>query len=385
VSERVPEPTLVECANCRRQVPDGSFCGHCGASLSTATALSRRHAYAASPAESVYHVGLATTLFPHLTRWRGALFAWCLLAGVAVTVVLVGLNLFAAAAAVAVLLLPVLYLLYLYEARVYADRPWLVMGLAFGLPLVLGVLLTLVLGTAITGLALAGDWSLRLLLELVIDPVLALLATLIGPLLLLSRRTFDDVLDAVTFGATSGLAFALGQTGVAVWPLLTGRVVSEGVPVQWALLLLRQGVLLALVSMATASLLATALWMRRRAARSRLDDRWLWHPALMVAVAVAARIAAVALGLSPRLLLDVVGVALVVFLLFLYLRLVVHNALLEEGPELEIGAASPCPECHRLVPAMRFCPACGVARSAAPKPPTARRGTAPAPRPTKTH
>ena len=86
MSERGPEPTLVECANCRRQVPDGSFCGHCGASLSAATALSRRHAYAASPAESVYHVGLATTLFPHLTRGRGALFAWCLLAGVGVTV-----------------------------------------------------------------------------------------------------------------------------------------------------------------------------------------------------------------------------------------------------------------------------------------------------------
>jgi hypothetical protein len=330
-------------------------------------------------------VGLATTLFPHLSRGRGAMFVWYLLAGVALTVALVALNLFASAAAVAVLLLPVLYLLYLYEARVYADRPWLVLALAFGLPLVLGVILTLFLGTVITGLALAGDQNLRLLLELVVDPALALLATLVGPLLLLSRRTFDEVLDAVTFGATSGLAFALGQTGVAVWPLLTGRVVSEGVPAQWTLLLLRQGVLLALFSMATASLLSTAVWIGRRAARKRLDDRWLWSPPVMVAVALAARIVVAAMGLSPRLLLDVVGVAVVVFLLFLYLRLVVHNALLEEGLELEIGPTAPCPECHRAVPAMLFCPACGVARSAAPKPASSKRGAAHAPRPTETH
>jgi hypothetical protein len=353
-------------------VPEGSFCGHCGASLSTGTTLYRRHAYAASPAESVYHVSLATTLFPHLSRGRGALFAWCLLAGVAATVALVALNLFPAAAAVALLLLPVLYLLYLFEARVYADRPWLVLGLAFGLPLVLGAILTLLVGTVITDLALAAEWNLRLLLELVIDPVLALLATLVGPVLLLRRRGFDDVLDAVTFGAASGLAFSLGQTGVAVLPLLTGRVVSEGVPAQWGLLLLRQGILLALLSMATASLLATAVWMRRRGTRKRLDEEWLWKPAMIVAVAVAARIAAAAIGLSPRLLLDVVGAAAVVFLLFLYLRLVVHNALLEEGLELEIGPPSICPECHRLVPTMLFCPACGVARSAAPKPPSAQ-------------
>jgi rRNA maturation endonuclease Nob1 len=383
VSERSPEPALVECANCRRRVPEGSFCGHCGASLSTGTAVNRRHAYAASPAESVYHVGLATTLFPHLSRGRGAMFAWYLLAGVAVTVALVALNLFASAAAVAVLLLPVLYLLYLHEARVYADRPWLVLALAFGLPLVLGVILTLVLGTAITSLALAGDQNLRLLLEVVVDPVLALVATLVGPLLLLSRRTFDEVLDAVTFGASSGLAFSLGQTALAVWPLLTGRVVSEGVPAQWTLLLLRQGILLALVSMATASLLTTAVWMGRRAARKRLDDRWLWSPPVMVLVAAAARIVAAALGVSPRLLLDVLGVAVLVFLLFLYLRLVVHNALLEEGLELEIGPGSPCPECHRVVPAMLFCPACGAARSAAPKPASSRRGAATTP--TETH
>ena len=74
-----------------------------------------------------------------------------------------------------------------------------------------------------------------------------------------------------------------------------------------------------------------------------------------------------ALGITPRLLLNVLGTIVAIFLLFLYLRLAVHNALLEEGRELEIGPTSTCPECHRLVPTMGFCPACGVNRSAAPR------------------
>jgi rRNA maturation endonuclease Nob1 len=53
--------------------------------------------------------------------------------------------------------------------------------------------------------------------------------------------------------------------------------------------------------------------------------------------------------------------------LLLYVRLVIHQALLVEGVEHEIGPDSPCPECHRLVPTMAFCPACGAARAAASK------------------
>jgi hypothetical protein len=63
----------------------------------------------------------------------------------------------------------------------------------------------------------------------------------------------------------------------------------------------------------------------------------------------------------------VISIALVAALLLLYLRLVLHHALLEEGAEHEIGTLAPCPECNRLVPTMLFCPACGVARSAASK------------------
>jgi hypothetical protein len=367
VSEGAEHPSLVRCANCGHEVPDGAYCGHCGASLVAGVAKGRRHAYAAAPAESVYHVGLATTLFPHLARRGSAMFAWCALTGVLVVFVLVALNLFASAAAVAVLLLPVLYLLYLYEARVYGDRPWSVLALVFVLPLALGVLMDVFLGGVITSLALLGDRSLLLVLEILLWPLLALAATIVGPALLLGRSAFEEVLDAVALGASSGLAFNLGVSAVAVWPLLAGPVVSEGVPAQWMLLLLRQGVLMAFVNMAAASLLSAAIWRRRHGSSKRLDERWFWSAPAMVAVAVAARITVAALGITPRLLLNVLGTIVAIFLLFLYLRLAVHNALLEEGRELEIGPTSTCPECHRLVPTMRFCPACGVNRSAAPR------------------
>ena len=53
--------------------------------------------------------------------------------------------------------------------------------------------------------------------------------------------------------------------------------------------------------------------------------------------------------------------------LLLYVRLVIHQALMVEGAEHEIGPDAPCPECHRIVPAMAFCPACGAARAAGTK------------------
>jgi hypothetical protein len=66
-------------------------------------------------------------------------------------------------------------------------------------------------------------------------------------------------------------------------------------------------------------------------------------------------------------LVDLVIVGLITALLLLFVRNVVHDALLVEGVEREIGPDAPCPECHHIVPTMRFCPNCGAARAAASK------------------
>jgi len=67
------------------------------------------------------------------------------------------------------------------------------------------------------------------------------------------------------------------------------------------------------------------------------------------------------------LVLDVASLGLATVALLLYVRLVIHDTLLVEGAEHEIGPDAPCQECHRVVPTMAFCPACGAARSAASK------------------
>jgi rRNA maturation endonuclease Nob1 len=71
--------------------------------------------------------------------------------------------------------------------------------------------------------------------------------------------------------------------------------------------------------------------------------------------------------LVADLAVDFVVLAAATIALLLYMRLVIHQALLVEGVEHEIGPDSQCPECRRIVPTMAFCPSCGASRAAASK------------------
>jgi hypothetical protein len=105
----------------------------------------------------------------------------------------------------------------------------------------------------------------------------------------------------------------------------------------------------------------------------RYDRRRTGRPlstSILVALLVAfgVQIAAGIVGATvDDLLVDLVLVALIAALMLLFIRAVIHDSLLIEGAEHEIGPDTPCPECHRIVPTMRFCPACGAARAAASK------------------
>ena len=115
-------------------------------------------------------------------------------------------------------------------------------------------------------------------------------------------------------------------------------------------------------------MITAAIWLGRHGRARRYVENWRWGLPAAVGVGFGVQIClGLASQLVPDLLLEVVLWAAAAAVLLIYLRLVIHHALLEEGAEHEVGAPAPCPECHRLVPAMLFCPACGVARSAAPK------------------
>ena len=367
MSEGSEGPELITCPHCESTVPAGDFCGHCGAHLTSASA-SRRHAFAAVPSEAVVHLSIITTLFPHLAHRRGGAFRGALIAGVAAVVVLAVLHLFAPAAAAATFLLPVLYLLYLYEVEVYESEPWLIVGATMVVGAALGYAFTAFSGAAVSQLNITGDSENAFVLAGVAIPIVAQVLMLAGPLFLyLLRRRFREPLDGLTFGAASALGFTLAMSLTTVWPLLGGPLVSSGEPLDWSLRLLRAGIVVALVNASTTALITAAVWLnrydRRRARRSRASSILA---TLVVAFGSQVVLAMLSFAL-PDLVWQVVIESLAAVVLLLYLRLVIHQALMVEGAAHEIGPDSPCPECHRLVPTMAFCPACGAARAAASK------------------
>jgi hypothetical protein len=107
------------------------------------------------------------------------------------------------------------------------------------------------------------------------------------------------------------------------------------------------------------------VWLRRYDLR-RASRGWEASVLATVVVAVGSQVILGVLSIIvPDLVLQVAIRAVAAVALLMYVRLVIHQSLLAEGAVHEIGPDSACPECHRIVPTMLFCPACGVARAAA--------------------
>src|SRR6266851_5116950 len=335
----VEGPPLVNCPHCESVVPAGDFCGHCGAHLVTASA-SRTHAFAAVPSERVAHPSIVSTLFPHLPHRRGGAFRWALIAGAA------AVHLLAPATVAATFMLPVLYLLYLYEVEVYEDEPWLLIAATMVTGAVLGYVFTVNAGDAVSRLNLTGDRENAFVLAGIAIPIAAQVLMLAGPLFIyLFRPRYREPLDGLTFGAASALGFTLTSSLVAFWPLIGGPLVATGAPLDWSVRLLRAGILVSLVNASTTGLITAAVWLQR-SDRRRAGIPWTTS---ILATAIVAIAAQVVIGMLGFALSDLVGSTAVLLIatlaLLLYVRLVIHQALLVEGAEHEIGPDAPCPEC----------------------------------------
>ncbi|HET9780381.1 MAG TPA: PrsW family glutamic-type intramembrane protease [Candidatus Dormibacteraeota bacterium] len=367
MSEPVEGPPLVTCPHCGSVVPVGDFCGHCGAHLA-AGSKRRTDSFAASPTEHVAHLSIVTTLFPHLPHRRGAPFRIGLIVGGAVVLFLAALHLFAPATAAAVLVLPVLYLIYLYEVEVYEEEPWTVLGATMVAGALLGFVSAYAFGGSLADRLMTGDRGGAFLLAVIVIPIVDQALMLAGPMLLYRfRPQFREPLDGLIFGAASALGLTLSRTLTQLWPLLTQPLVGNGSEIDWAIRLTRAGLLVMLINACTTATIASAIWSRRFD-RRRTGRPWYSRvpAALAVGFGVQLLLALLAFVVQDQVLdFGILVVAALVLLLFV--RLVIHDALLIEGAEHEIGPDSICPECHRIVPAMAFCPACGAARSAAPK------------------
>ena len=372
VSQQTPERrepvlSLEECPHCGELVPVGAFCGNCGASLTEERGRSRLHSYAASPGEHVARPALISTLFPHLPHRHAHLFREAFGAGLLIVILLAALQLYSSALIAASLLLPILYMLYLYEVEVYAQEPTAVLAATFLIGAVLGVAYALLSGHFING-SISGTQQGPFVSGLVL-PIILQVLMLAGPVLLLWRSHFDEALDGLTFGVSSALGFTVAAVITGYWHTFTGPLQGAGaISTASILQLLRAGILVAVVNACTTGMITTVLWLETRGhSRRRHVSTWRGLDATLI-VGFGAQII---LGFASYYIGNLVGQvllwALAAALLLVWLRVLLHHALLEEGADLFIGEASACQECHRLVPAMNFCPACGIHRSAGPK------------------
>ncbi|HKW69190.1 MAG TPA: PrsW family glutamic-type intramembrane protease [Candidatus Dormibacteraeota bacterium] len=363
----------MRCDHCANDVPDGVFCTRCGAHQGTSGEAgdpkTRRHRYAAHPSEHVIQPSVFTTIFPHLGHRKIHEFRWAFAVGLAGVLILYITGLIAAAILVAIFLVPVLYLIYLYEAQVYRDEPAVVLGFTIGGGAVLGLAVTLVeravynpysaVGNPLrnAGIGLGTLLFLGLLVPVVQEALKPLPA-----LFLPNRADFPETIDGLVFGIAAGLGFSVAESLVAFSGALTSLPVPM-TPGNWIYDLATLAVLQPLLQGSATGMIVAAVWRYRRGLLARREIGG-------IAVAVGAHVA-FALGtqltkgalLSPLLVLA--WQAIVVGGLLVYVRYLLHHALLEEAAHMGF-AETVCPNCHMHMVASGFCPNCGMALTAAP-------------------
>ena len=368
-----PAPPAVTCPFCGSTVPDAPFCGSCGAHLAhgrPGAAARRAHSYAAFPDESMARVSVVSSLFPQLSGHSRAPFrvAFALAAGVLVIVAVAGLQ--APVIAVSALAVPLLFLVYVFEIDPLEIRFAVPTALLFVAGAALGVGWGLLLGPlAADSLLPAYSPSLLtggVLVSAVVVPAVGLLLMVLPVAVArLWRSEPSEALDGFTGGAAGALGLTLAATLTELAPLLRH---GNMVPGSSVLAVLTQavvrGVSVPVIAAATAGYVGATLW-QRRGRGSAAGGRWLTSPLLALAAALALT---VGLGFAddaglPDITLLVVHLAAAALAL-LVVRVGLHHVLLHEQRDVRIGPPRRCPHCHRVVPAMPFCPNCGVAEQA---------------------
>jgi RsiW-degrading membrane proteinase PrsW (M82 family) len=363
----------MRCDHCANDVPDGVFCTRCGAHQSTTGELgnpkTREHRYAAHPAEHVVQPSVFTTLFPHLGQHKIHEFRWAFAVGLAGIVVLYISGLITAAILVATFLVPVLYLIYLYEAQVYRDEPALVLGFTIGGGAVVGLVLTLIeralydpypaIGNPLRNAGMSIGTLLFLgLLVPVVQEVLKPLPALFLP----NRLNFPETVDGLVFGVAAGLGFSVAESLVAFSSALTS-LPAHLTPGTWIFDLTTLAVFQPLLQGSATGMVVAAVWRYRRGS---LAGREIGGVAVAVVAHAAFALGTLMLkGSGVNALLILLWQAAIVGALLIYVRYLLHHALLEEAAHMGF-AETVCPNCHMHIVASGFCPNCGVALAASP-------------------
>jgi hypothetical protein len=372
----LPVLATIVCPYCEVVVPDARFCGACGAHLvhDGLRASQRPNSYAAFPDEPVLRLSVVTSLFPHLSQRAKAPFR---IAFAAVLVLLLILALAGTAApliAVSALSVPLLFLLYIWEVDPYESSfvpPTLLCavlgaGLGFGWAAVGGSYVNSALVPSLT----SSLTSHAALVAAVAVPVVGQILVCL-PMLVVRRiqKGRLESLDGFVAGATGALGFTLAATIDLMSPWLgNGQLTHQPFLANITQVLLR-GVTLPLITALATGFVGMAVWTTSGTRATSARAKWVTSPGLALTLALMVQ---VGLGftdiaaLSDATLIGIHLAALAV--LILAMRVGLHYVLLHEALDVEIGGPRVCASCTHLVPAMAFCPQCGVADRAVARP-----------------
>jgi hypothetical protein len=312
---------------------------------------------------------VVSTLFPHLPRDSQLRFRLALGIGTVAVVVLAVLGVFPVALIAAALLLPVLVVLYLVDVNIYGEEPVWAMSLTIGWGTAAGVGFGLIALAAAPSAAsvIVNGTSQYLVVQGLVLPLCGFFVLLLGPLILLRYQRFNEVLDGVTFGASTAAWFS-GAEAITYGAHLIGAGVRPGGAVlPWIWRLLSWALGMPILTMGAAAAVCGALWLRYRApAREAGALGVLGHPAVALPVAgllvMGGAVGETFLPAGGWLVwlaaFDLVAISL--------LRGSIHIGLLEESSEIPIGDDLVCPNCGHLTARHTFCGYCGISLQALP-------------------
>jgi hypothetical protein len=374
---------MVRCDDCGQEVPEGNFCIRCGNSLSEEMARKGggHRRFAANPHERLNRPRVVSTMFPQLPRADMDTFKVAFVLGLVVVVVLAIFRLFPMAIVASAVLTPLLMVLYLYDVDVYEDEPISVIAFTMIWGVVAGIAAGLIAKALTSTQPLFGETSGSIVLKLgVLMPVISVILMIAGPLILLPRKNFNDVLDGATFAGAAAVCFAGAQLITSSFTFLTNSGLRPiGAVTPWVIRLLELAIAVPVLSAAVMGAVGAAFWLRYRSpVRDRQALGVLGRPAVALVAAAAVLIVA---ALGQLLLPDILGLVLYVVLdvvALLWLRRVLHLGLLQEAAEIETGPDIQCANCGATTPRHAFCINCGVSLLALPN---ARRRERPQPPP----
>lgn len=372
----------LECPTCHAAVPAVAFCGACGAALDSAAGrlrvLLRPDTYAAAPSQRLYLPWMSSSFFPRLpTRaTRASRLALVVLIGCMVVMSALQWNI--PAATISVLGVPLLFMLYAWEADAFSDhRRQMIMALVLGT--VIGLAWWWLSAAFISrkyGVTTAAAQALQNTLVnegLAITLIGAVLMVLPVPLIRLIAAGEADSLDGFVIGAAAALAHLTVSYVVWWMPQIVAGLINTQTTTAARMLqdTITYGVIDPFTTIALGGMVGVALWFRPdpsgpQAGRARAAVIFcsvITGVVYAVVWGIDAEAWSAVAELSINLALTVVAV--------LTLRIGLQIALLHEKREATTGDPMLCVYCEKVVPDMAFCAACGVASLAASR--TSRR------------